>query len=239
MKFQIISINDDRASYKDNIRAKVGLDEVHIPATNAYEVDLKAELDKRNLFVKYPGMFSAGEIGVWLSTFDCWQWAVDNDEELVVFEDDAIPSGTFSFQLAKLYYELPVDYDFFCLWVPPNQTIDYYYNVEYDAEGRPNVVGSNRGDHDSIYNIPQVTRVAKVYNGYGNVAQLYSPKGGRTFIDTARSSGIYTPVDCFLYQEAHAGRAVGYGPKPYWAKLVDYDWKAQTTVHKGDRVDLA
>jgi hypothetical protein len=51
-----------------------------------------------------------------------------------------------------------------------------------------------------------------------------------------RETGIYTPVDCFLYQEAHAGRCEGYGPKPSRAYIVGYDWKAQTTVHIGGRI---
>jgi GR25 family glycosyltransferase involved in LPS biosynthesis len=237
VKYNIISINDERAAYKENIRANVHLEEVHIPGINGFEVDLGEELEKRGIKLAHSGMFSKGEIGVWLSTFDCWQWSVDNNEELVVFEDDAIPTGTFDFQLSKLYYELPADYAFLALWIPDNQKIDYLYHVEYNDEGIPTWMGANKDASTSVFNIPGVTRLAKVYNGYGNVAQLYSPKGSQFFIDRVREVGIYTPVDCYLYQEAHSGRCAGYGPKPYWANLVKYDWP-KTTVHIGDRVVL-
>lgn len=235
MKFNILSINDDRKAYKDQIRSRVLFEEVRIPTVNAYEVDVEDELKKRGLWIAYPGMFSRGEIGVWLSTYDCWQWASDNEEELVVFEDDAIPSPSFETQLRDLTIELPSDYDFLTLWVPENQIVDYTYDVVYDDEGQPTHVGPNKNSITSIYNFGSV-RLARVYNGYGNVAQLYSPKGGWTLAERVRSTGIYTPVDCFLYQEAHAGRCDGYGPKPNRATLVSYDWAAETTVHLEDRL---
>lgn len=217
------------------IRKRVKVDEVHIPAVNAYEVDVAEELAKRDLFIAYPGMFSTGEIGVWLSNFDCWQWTVDNNEELIVFEDDAIPNINFQPRFHELHSELPPDWDFLTLWVPENQLIDYVYDVVYNEEGHPEHVGPNKNSITSVFNFGAI-RLARVYNGYGNVAQCYSPKGARFFIDRVRSTGIYTPVDCYLYQEAHAGRCNGYGPKPNRAKLVGYDWKAETTVHGEDRV---
>ena len=217
------------------IRKRVHLEEVDVPAINAYEVDIHDELERRRLSITFPGMFSKGEIGIWLSTFDCWKWAVDNDEELLVFEDDAIPHINFKHMFRELYPELPKDYDFFVLWIPDNQLIDYVYDVVYDEEGLPTHVGPNKNSITSNYNFGAI-RLARVYNGYGNVAQLYSPKGGKTFIELAQKTGIYTPADCFLYQNAHAGRAIGYGPKPNRAKLVSYDWKAVTTVHTEDRV---
>jgi GR25 family glycosyltransferase involved in LPS biosynthesis len=235
VKYNIISINDERESYKENIRRRVKLDEVFIPTINAYEVDVYEELEKRGLSIKHTGMFSAGEIGIWLSTFDCWQWAVDNDEELITFEDDAIPTKEFNTWLWDMRDELPDGWDFFCLWVPENQLIDYLYDADFDHNGQMVGQRPNKNVVTSVYNFGAI-RIARVYNGYGNVAQLYSPKGAKFFIDRARSDGIATPVDCFLYQEAHAGRCQGFAPKPNRAKLVTYDWAAETTVHKEDRV---
>lgn len=235
MKYNIISINDDRIMYKEAIRSNVHREEVNIPAVNAFDVNIQDELSRRGIKIAYPGMFSVGEIGIWLSMFDCWQWAVDNNEELITFEDDAIPYWDFQPKFDIIYEEIPKSYDFFCLWVPDNQRIDYVYNVVYDDEGIPRKVGPNRHPSNSIYDFgPE--RVTRVYNGYGNVAQLFSPKGAKFFMDRVRDVGIYTPVDCYLYQEAHAGRCEGYGPKPNYAKLVSYDWKAETTVHRGERV---
>lgn len=234
MKYNIISIDDARKPYKDRIRARVGLSEIWVPAVNAREVDINKELEDRGLFITHPGSLTVGEIGVWLSTFDCWRWADEYNEDLLVFEDDAIPVQTFNKQFRELTSELPPDYDFLCLWVPENQLLDYIYDVVYDDEGLPTHVGPNKNMITSNYNFGS-TYLARVYNGYGNVAQLYSPKGARFFMDRARAVGIYTPVDCYLYQEAHAGRCEGYAPKPNRAKLVKYDWKAETTIHNTER----
>jgi GR25 family glycosyltransferase involved in LPS biosynthesis len=232
MKYNIITINDDRAAYKETIRRRVEIEEVHIPAVNGYEVDLAEEMQKRG--IKFApdcnGCFSAGEIGIWLSMFDCWQWSVDNDEELLTFEDDAIPTVNFNMHFKNFMSELPKDYDFLCLWIPGDQQQDYIYNVTFDEWGKPTHHQPDRTTITSQFNFGAM-RLARAYNGYGNVATLYSPKGAKFFMDRVREVGIYTPADCFLFSEHHAGRCNGYAPKPHYAKAVSYDWAAETTVH--------
>lgn len=232
MKYSIITINDRRSLYKRKLRAAVDLEEVVIPAVDAEKVNLQDELDKRGLFLPHPGAFSIGEVGVWLSVFDNWVWSADNNEELIVFEDDAIANINFNTELPALRAELPEDWDFFTLWVPDDQLQDYLYNVTYDDEGIPNIFGRRREGH-SLFDFGSEF-VARVYNGYGNVAQLFSPKGSRWFINRAREVGLYSPVDCFQYQEAHAGRCNGYAPKPTYANIVKYDWP-ETQVHTTPR----
>lgn len=229
MKFNIISVDDSRQKYKDHIRSVVMIEEIKIPSFFAANRNVKNALQERGLFVKYPEAFSIGEIGIWISMFDCWQWAVDNQEELVTFEDDAIPKHYFD-EAVDLFTKEATDYDFICLWVPPNQMQDYNYDVVYDDDGNPDIRGVKSPslfDYGAKY-------LAKTYNGYGNVATLFSPKGAEFFINRVREAGIYTPLDCFLYQEAHAGRCIGYSPKPFHATVVDYDW-AETTVHATQR----
>jgi GR25 family glycosyltransferase involved in LPS biosynthesis len=236
MKYTIISINDDRAKYKERIRQRVGLEEVSIPATDAGKVDIDEELSKRGLrYTRAGETLMRGEIGVWLSTYDCWKWVSENNEELIVFEDDAIPSQEFDNYLGMFYSELPTNYDFLCLWVPKDQYPDYRYDVTFDSDGKWRKIGKDRSPFLSNYNYGAM-RLAKVYNGYGNVAQLYSPRGGSFFSDRARTTGLTEPVDCYVYTEARTGRCAGYAPKPNWAKAVGYDWKAKTTVHNTERV---
>jgi GR25 family glycosyltransferase involved in LPS biosynthesis len=233
VKYNIISINDDRAVYKQRIRQRVNLEEVHIPATDGREVDLAFELDKRDLRTNtHP--FTRGELGVWLSTFDCWQWAYDNDEELLVFEDDAIPNMRFNEFLGLFHKELPPNYDLMSLWVPENQLIDFQYDAVYDEDGYMTRQGPNRHNALSIYNCGKI-RIARVYQGYGNVAVLYDAKGAGILIDHAQTHGINQPVDCWVWARAHTGIVEGYAPKPHWAKAVGYDWSAQTTVHNTER----
>lgn len=236
MKYNIISINDDRAEYKERIRHRVRMDEVSIPATDGREVDLFTELEKRDLrYLMEYGVLTKGELGIWLSTFDCWQWAVDNQEELVTFEDDAIPTQNFNHVLNLFHNELPADYDIMSLWVPQNQLIDFQYDAVFDEDGIPTNVGPNRHSALSIYNCGKI-RIARVYQGYGNVALLYSPQGAERLIDHVQTHGIKGPVDCWIFQRAHTGIVTGYAPKPHWAnKAVGYDWAAETTVHNTER----
>ena len=234
MKYNIVSIDDSRKEYKETIRARVKLKEVPIPAVDGKAVDLQAELDKRELFLEgyHP---TRGELGVWLSTFDCWQWARDNDEELVVFEDDAIPTAQFNQFLEEFRSELPVNWGFLTLWVPENQYYDYLYDLEYDSTGGWQKVGNDRTGFTSIFNYGAI-RLSKVYQGYGNVATLYSPMGASRLINHARTNGISNPIDCWIMDRAHTGVIDGYSPKPHWAKAVRYDWAAETTVHNTERL---
>lgn len=208
-------------------------EEVKIPSVNAREVDLLEELENRKIFVPYPGQFSLGEVGIWLSMFDCWEWALENDETLITLEDDAKPQWFFDEAVDLFIKELPRDWDFLCLWVPNDQKQDYLYNVTYNSDGMPKIFGRMSAKNSLFDYGAQYT--AKAYNGYGNVATVFSPKGAKFFIDQARKVGLYTPVDCYLYQEAHAGRCKGFSPKPEHATLVDYDWSVPTTVHTTER----
>lgn len=231
MKYTIISLNDDRLKYKTHIRDTVkGCDEIFIPATNGREVNLDDELAKRGLHIPHRGIFSVGEVGIWLSVWDCWQWCVNNKENLIVFEDDAIPRHYFDEAVHKFLLDIPDGWDYLCLWVPDNQKQDYWYNVTYDDEGLPTINGTR---NKSLFDFGG-DYLAKAYNGYGNVATMFSPRGAEHLMNIARQAGLYTPVDCFLYQEAHAGRCEGYSPQPAHATVVDYDWP-ETTVHTTER----
>ncbi len=229
MKYSIISIDDSRAKYKEKIRARVSLDEVHIPATNGTVVDLDAELAKRG--IPLGGYwFSKGELGVWISTFDQWVWTYENDEDLVVFEDDAIPTKQFNEMLDEFNSELPPNYAFLSLWVPKNQYPDFLYDAKFDADGNWEKVGNDKNAITSLYNYGAM-RVSRAYQGYGNVAMQYSSLGAKQLIDRARLKGIVEPVDCFIFTSSRIGQVEGFAPKPHWNKAVEYDWAAPTTVH--------
>ncbi len=78
--------------------------------------------------------------------------------------------------------------------------------------------------------------MARAYQGYCCVATLYSPSGARRLLEIAGEKGMYTPVDCFLFQEAHGKNAVrAYAPTPDAQRIVDIDWNTPTTIHGTDR----
>lgn len=231
-QFTIVSINDDRAAYKDKIRRNVPFEEVELPAVNGHTVDLSEEFRKRDLRITgwEP---SAGEAGVWLSMFDRWTYAAQLDEPLIVFEDDAVVGTQFADKFYLYTNQMPREWDFSALWVPGNQTQDYCYNVTgYADNGKPYVDGF-REYRDSLFKYSR--RVAHVYQGYGMVAVMYAPIGAEKLVQLAREKGAHMPVDCFLYHEAHVGPLDGYAPTPLFP-MVSYDWSAPTTVHDIEKV---
>lgn len=231
MKYTIITLNDDRALYKENIRKRVKFDEVELPAVNGSFVDLDFEMSSRGLHSPW-GNAKKGEIGVWLSNFDRWQWAAENDETLIVFEDDAIPAPHFTHSAQAILDELPDDWDFLSLWVPDNQKVDYQYDLVYNHIGDPIIYG-RKPYHESLFAHSILT--AHVYQGYGMVALAYSPVGGRKLVSLARQTGACTPVDCWIYQQAHLEKLNGFAPTPPFANLVGYDWLAPSHVQQTDK----
>ena len=234
MKYTIISLDDQRIKYKNALRRNTNIEEIFLPAVNGREVDIPEEYRKRGLW-PYGWIPTQGEAGIWMSNFDRWELAGSMDEPLIVFEDDAIISPEFDLKLDYVLKALPDDWDFCALWVPENQRIDYYYNVTFNEIGDPVRVGENLSNQDSIYRINDTNVVSLVYQGYGMVSLMYSPAGGRKLVELSRSTGIYTPVDCWIYQQAHLGNLKGCAPHPFNAGLVTYDWSAQTTVHNSER----
>src|SRR6188768_1584308 len=142
MKYNIISLNDDRAVTKRLIRERLDLTEICIPACNGHTANVNKELTLRNLQLMTPK--NPGEIGLWISTYDCWKWAAMNDEHLLLLEDDAIPSIRFMEYLSWYLQELPTDYDLLSLYVPKEQYIDYLYDGYYDEQHKLYHNGPNR-----------------------------------------------------------------------------------------------
>ena len=226
MEYSIITLdNPARNWYKENIRKNIGdipfVEMSSIDGRAKYAHGLKIELGLKDTEWRY----SQGELGVWLSHFIRWRYVSKSNQPLLVFEDDAIIRANFLERLNSLMSEIPDDYDFVSLWVPENQRQDYMYNVRYDITGTP-VVHAPNTTGKSIYDIG-LERASKVYQGYGLVATIYSPQGGKKLVKYADMYGLSTPADCFIFQHAHAERLNGYAPKPYHV-FVEYDWPETT-----------
>lgn len=234
MKYNIISINDERKSYKDHIRATVTGTEIDVPAFNGYTHDPIEGATERGIELHEGwGNAKKGEVSIWLSNFDCWQTVAEMDEPLVVFEDDAVPDTYFDVRYKYLMEQMPDDWDFCALWVPENQRQDYQYDVTYEL-GIPRVHGMVMPD-DSKFRIPGKDMVALVYQGYGMVSLVYSPRGGRRLVELTKKYKMYNPVDCWIYEMAHRDEANGYAPRPEHASIVHYDWSAPSHVQITER----
>lgn len=236
--YTIISINDRAEENKADIRAKLDpipeVTDIHfVNGNNARELVL---VWRRSGINKAEWTPKVGEAGIWLSQYACWQWLVDSDYEyLLVFEDDAKVSPNFRKALGEYLSETPEDMDFFSLAVPENQRQDFGYRIIYDENGEPKpVVRAGERGYDFTFGSKVV---ARVYQGYCCVAVLYSKAGAQKLIDVAKERGMYTPVDCFLYQTAHRGAVNGYAPIPKGPMPVEIDWQIPTTVQDTNRFD--
>lgn len=239
MKYNIISINDERQIWKDHIRKYVNVcEEVKIPSVDGTGTNIRQELTARGVDIVEglsPSAFSVGEMGIWLSVYDCWLWCYEHGEELIVFEDDATPDEQFDDKFEVLYDELPPDWGYLALWVPDNQRNDYLYNCYFNQEGLPVRRGYDMTAESSLFNFG-AEHLAKVYQGYGNVAMLYSPAGAERLLYRTHEVGIYSTLDCQIFQEAHVGAIAGYAPKPHVPEcgVVRYHWP-ETTIHTTER----
>lgn len=234
MNYCIISLDDARKAYKERIRERVNLPEISVEAFDGRRDDPVAEVGRRGYRIssqqKHWGIPKRGELGCWISHMNAWELCVETGESLVVFEDDAIPALGFDSALDPFLADLPDNWGFMSLWVPPDQLQDYQYSVEYDwYDGAARILGTKWGESDYKF----TETLAKVYQGYGMVATLYSPHGAKILLDAAAEMGLYSPVDCFLYLTAHTFRTprlYGFAPAPTDAHLVGYDWPT-TTIH--------
>jgi GR25 family glycosyltransferase involved in LPS biosynthesis len=233
VKYNIISLDDSRKKYKDEIRRHAkGFHEIPCYTVDGRTVDL-------NKVVKAYGLKwtdwvpSFGEAGIWLSNYLRWYLVSKMTEPLIVFEDDAIIREGFTEHVKNLLNQLPDDWDFVSLWVPDNQRIDYRYNLSYNESGYPEIYGMRPDGLPSYFDFG-AEDVAKVYQGYGMVATMYSPAGGRKLLKLVKKYGLRTPVDCFLLEEAHKGALNGFAPKPDKV-FVDYDWP-ETTIHNTELI---
>jgi GR25 family glycosyltransferase involved in LPS biosynthesis len=240
VKYTIMHIDDSRIEKRNHIRNVLFFyDEVtDIEFVNGADAEQVKRMRER-----YPNFTGrdvwnpkTGEAGVWYSQMQCWRYAAENEVHLIVFEDDAIPDPKFESLWRALLTELPADYDFLSIFVPNNQTDDYFAVTFYDETGHP-IASAGANAEMSGFNFSE--NLATVYQGYSCVATMFSPKGGRKLLELADHYGMYTPVDCFLFLQAHAGRLDGYAPKPDWLypRMVTIDWSAPTTVQHTDRID--
>lgn len=237
VNYTILSINDDRKPYKDYLRMVVEGEEITGLTFNAYESDPVSFFDK--LSIDVPTLDwkpKRGELGVWASNYICWLKCWAEQLPLVVFEDDACPHPEFNRLLGHYMDELPDDWDFMTLWVPEDQLPDYYYNVRFDEYGVSNILGNVTESASKFKLHGGDGSLARVYQGYGNVAQLYSPQGAGKLLSLAGQDGLYSPVDCWLMMQARRGAVNGYAPHPDAIAPVEYDWKAQTTIHNTERL---
>lgn len=237
MKYTIISVSNKREESKRAIRQELSAHE------EVTEVQFCGPADDKIGRMKDYGLDfddsywhpQTGELGIWLSTYACWQWCVDNNEPLRYFEDDAIIKPGFDDWYNGLFEpdftQEPLTPDAISLIVPFNQYNDF--TLQYF---QPNaMMAYPDGAPDNLVGYKKICRA---YQGYCNVAMELYPAGAAKLIDAAHRYGIYTPIDCFIFEQAqddvrrrNPTRLNVLTPKPEFATGVDVDWNAETHIH--------
>jgi hypothetical protein len=233
MEYTVISIDDSRAEKRNKIHENITLNHVCIDFCDGRKID--EYLDRNEWMQSIPVHWQGGrgENGIWLSQAACWAHAADFGD-LLVIEDDAIIGEDFMNHFDRFMQDLPDDWDFFALWKPPEQEVDYYYNNIYDDYGWPKMYGMLPAEH-SLFNIGSDI-VTKAYQGYSSVCNGFSQRGANKILDILGEKGIYTTADCWLFLESKIGfpdspALNAYGVHPKYPRFVEHDGNAPSLKH--------
>lgn len=238
--YAILSIDDSRREKKEAIRNVLSeWTEIQVPACDG---KVKSNLD--SAFIEHsPFSYSPlwlpkqGEAGVWMSQLNAWKVASSLDRPLLVFEDDAMLCDNFVEEFHKYTDELPEEFDLFATFFPANQYGDFHWSYNFDENGFPtgNQIWFSEGAPEIVIDSELISRA---YQGYGCVALMFTPRGADRLYHRAQETGMFTPVDCFIFQQYRAGFIDAYSPRPGQTRLADVDWDAPTTIQTTDRVDM-
>lgn len=225
MKYTIVSIDDSRLEYKQNIRKQMeGVEEIFVECFDARpkEIDLIEELAGRGLhFAKFwlNLMWKRGDIGGFISHYNTWKWCAENGEPLLVFEDDAIVNDGFLDNVNDLMAEVPEDWGVVSLCC--NDYGKWFYDrlVTYDKYGQHH---KNRPltKHEANCYDYGAERMTRAYQSWTLTATLFSPGAAASLLNTCKRMGLHMNADALVYHRAHVGDYTAYAPKPQYLDMV-------------------
>lgn len=225
MKYTIISIDDSRKEYKENIRKQmVGVDEIFVECFDARpkEIDLEQELANRGLHFAPFWLnlrWMRGDIGGFIGHYNSWKWCAENDEPLLVFEDDAIVHDGFLDNINHLLTEVPDDWGVVS-WCCNDYGKSFYDKmVYYDQYGQHHKNRPLKSGEKNQYDYG-AERMTRAYQSWTLTATMYSPHAAASLIDTVKRMGIHMNADAFVFHRAHCGDFDAYAPKPQFLYMV-------------------
>lgn len=144
-----------------------------------------------------------GELGVWISTINVWEYIVNNNiEKMLVLEDDIRLQRRFVKKLNLCLNDLPENFDIFSL----------YYFKEHNWQDENTEIGSNY--------------IRKANNQYsGGQAIIYTYNGAKKLLTLVKRLGIEYTTDCFIFNKVQAEILNGYSLKKENDFLLKHDYK--------------
>jgi GR25 family glycosyltransferase involved in LPS biosynthesis len=227
-EYSIISIDETRTEKKDRIRSALSWPEAKIDFVNGKDPGELLRAKNKWSAVETPGPFKAGEFGIFYSVLNCLEYGAEN-HGILYFEDDAIPNYNFQVRLEQYLDDLPRRADMFALWSPINQGYDYDNVSGYNNVGEP-IYNPHGG---SVFDYGDAS-ISRLWQGYGNVSMYFTKQGSTKLLRYIKQRGFFSPIDCLICIATHGGYLNGYSLKPKIDPLINYDWDAETTIHKSN-----
>jgi len=144
-----------------------------------------------------------GELGIWLSVINTWDYIVENNiEYMLVLEDDVKLNESAIENLQILLDELPQDWSFLSL---------HYFDGQNNFDESTNI--------DAKYIHRSINQLS------AGQAIIYSKSGATKLKKLVRRKGIEYTSDCFIFEQSRVGSISGYSIKPDTINFLVHDYK--------------
>lgn len=234
MKYTIWKIDDSRRHYTDAIESKISFERVHINCVNARNPDELSEgIAKWNLEPAFERMQerseinTTGEIGVWLTFLNTMEYIAHQRDNVMTFEDDAILNDRFMDLFNTRYPDLPIDFDFFSLFIPRDH--DHWVNYRPDLRGDGYII---KGDYEKVGRQSRIitNNIYKPWQRYGGVSMLWSPYGAAKVLSRIKVE-MFGQWDEYVYSLSRLNILNGFTSNPDLSDLVRISGKEDSLVH--------
>ena len=199
---------DDRAQHiidlnKERLKEFSYINDINFVDARTVDVEemltsLGVNLDSWNPYVGKMRPPLKGELGIWASTINIWNYVIDkNLDSILVIEDDAELVVDAPNIIRSLVEELPENWDFLSLYFDPAQNM---FDETTDI-GAKNI-------HKSINQHAQTQ------------GMLYSNSGCKKLLNLLYEKGLEYTIDCFMYEQVRIADLNGYSIKPNSVDLI-------------------
>lgn len=197
MKYTIIHVNDRAIDNINNNKNILSIFEYvndieffNGNEGNAWDV-LNHKQIKQDVWSPYDGRTMSplpGELGIWVSTINIWEYIVKNKiDKMLVLEDDVVLQDDFILNLHSFMADLPDTFDFLSL---------YYFNEQNEAAPELSI-GSEK-----------IQKSHKQYSA--GQATIYTYSGAKKLLKCVARKGIEYTTDCFIFRQSLEGLVDGY-----------------------------